>query len=200
MKKSAVMMVAILFFGWLTVWPAYGVEIAERISDREIVERLTRLEVGVKALEQGQRAILREMDKRFEAMDKRFEAMTETMNRRFEAMTATMDKRSEATVKNMDERFKGMDNRFETMDARFGQMIDIMVGIILAFAGIVAVTIIFALWDRRTMIRPFENKIKQVEEDIAHNRAKLGKFLEVLRSLARTNDKLAEALRSFSLM
>ena len=167
MKKRAIIMVAILLFGWLTVWPAYGVEIAGRISDREIVERLTRLEGSLKAIEQGQQAILREIDKRFEAVDKRFEAV---------------------------------DKRFETMDARFGQMIDIMVGIILAFAGIVAVTIIFALWDRRTMIRPFENKIKQVEEDIAHNRAKLGKFLEVLRSLARTDDKLAEALRSFSLM
>jgi len=173
-KKRAIIMVAILLFGWLTVWPAYGVEIAGRISDREIVERLTRLEGSLKAIEQGQQAILREIDKRFEAVDKRFEAV--------------------------DKRFEAVDKRFETMDARFGQMIDIMVGIILAFAGIVAVTIIFALWDRRTMIRPFENKIKQVEEDIAHNRAKLGKFLEVLRSLARTDDKLAEALRSFSLM
>lgn len=45
-----------------------GVETAPRISDKEIIERLTRLE-------EGQKAILREMDKRFEAIDKRFEAI-----------------------------------------------------------------------------------------------------------------------------
>ena len=45
-----------------------GIEVAPRITDKEIIERLTRLE-------EGQKNILREMDKRFEAMDKRFEAM-----------------------------------------------------------------------------------------------------------------------------
>ena len=38
-----------------------------------------------------------------------------------------------------------------------------MIAIISAFAGIVVVTISFAIWDRRTMIRPFATKVKDME-------------------------------------
>lgn len=41
-----------------------------KTTDEEIIERLTRLEEGQKRLKEGQKYILREMDKRFEAMDK----------------------------------------------------------------------------------------------------------------------------------
>ena len=45
-----------------------AIDAAPSISDREIIERLTRLE-------EGQKAILREMDKRFESIDKRFDQL-----------------------------------------------------------------------------------------------------------------------------
>lgn len=48
--------------------PCFAVETAPRITDREIIERLTRLE-------EGQKAILREMNQRFESMDKHFESI-----------------------------------------------------------------------------------------------------------------------------
>ena len=66
-KSISVFSFVLLFFSLYTI-PCYGVETAPRISDREIVERLTRLE-------EGQKAILREMDKRFEGVDKRFEGL-----------------------------------------------------------------------------------------------------------------------------
>ena len=81
-----------------------GIEVAPRITDKEIIERLTRLE-------EGQKSILREMDKRFEAIDRRFEAI----------------------------------------DRRFDQLNNLIIGIIGAFSAIVAVTIGFAIWDRRLM-------------------------------------------------
>ncbi|CAN2042008.1 hypothetical protein GMMP15_660051 [Candidatus Magnetomoraceae bacterium gMMP-15] len=89
---------------------------SDAISDREIIERLTRLE-------EGQKAILREMDKRFEAMDKRFERMLQEMN-----------------------------NRFEAVDNRFDQFNNLVIGIICAFTALVAAIIGFAIWDRRSMI------------------------------------------------
>ena len=46
----------------------FAVEDAPRISDKELIERLTRLE-------EGQKNILREIDKRFEAIDKRFDQL-----------------------------------------------------------------------------------------------------------------------------
>jgi len=111
--KRIILVVILVLWGNAVCW---GVETAPRITDREIVERLTRLE-------EGQKAIVREMDKRFEAMDM----------------------------------------RFDSMDKRFDQLINIMIAIISAFAGIVVVTIGFAIWDRRTMTRPFETKVRNIE-------------------------------------
>jgi hypothetical protein len=147
---------------------SWGYETAPRISDREIVERLTKLE-------EGQKAILREIDKRFESMDKRFESI---------------------------------DKRFESIDKRFDQLINIMVAVICAFAGIVAVTIGFAIWDRRTMIRPFEIKVRMIEgrldvvesESKNFDQDKLNRLIEAMKKLASGNQEIAEALRSFKLL
>jgi len=138
----------------------YGVEKAPRISDKEIIERLTRLE-------EGQKAILREMDKRFESIDKRFESI---------------------------------DKRFESIDKRFDQMINIFIAIVASFSAIVAVTIGFAIWDRRTMIRPFEVKVKKIEEDILKNSENIHSLLESLRALSKNNKEIAQVLKRFNLL
>ena len=130
-----------------------GIEVAPRITDKEIIERLTRLE-------EGQKSILREMDKRFEAIDRRFETI---------------------------------DKRFEAMDRRFDQLNNLIIGIIGAFSAIVAVTIGFAIWDRRSMIRPFEDKVEELRKTDQ-------KFLEILKTLAREDKKLAEVLKSFGIL
>ena len=130
-----------------------GIEVAPRITDKEIIERLTRLE-------EGQKSILREMDKRFEAIDKRFEAI---------------------------------DRRFEAIDRRFDQLNNLIIGIIGTFSAIVAVTIGFAIWDRRSMIRPFEDKVEELRKTDQ-------KFLEILKTLAREDKKLAEVLKSFGIL
>ncbi len=82
---------------------ALAVEVAPRISDREIVESLTELKQQQKALNQrmddmNQRItdLIHNLDKRFEAIDKRFA----TNDRRFEAM---------------DRRFKSMMNWMLTL-------------------------------------------------------------------------------------
>ena len=133
--------IILVLFLILWVMPAIvsGIEVAPRITDKEIIERLTRLE-------EGQKSILREMDKRFEAMDNRFD-----------------------------------------------QLNNLIIGIIGAFSAIVAVTIGFAIWDRRSMIRPFEDKVEELRKTDQ-------KFLEILKTLAREDKKLAEVLKSFGIL
>ena len=140
--------VVLILFLILWVMPAVvsGIEVAPRITDKEIIERLTRLE-------EGQKSILREMDKRFEAIDKKFEAI----------------------------------------DRRFDQLNNLIIGIIGAFSAIVAVTIGFAIWDRRSMIRPFEDKVEELRKTDQ-------KFLEILKTLAREDKKLAEVLKSLGIL
>jgi len=162
----------------------------------------------------------REMDKRFEQVDKRFELMEqqianlrEEMNHRFEEVDKRfeqVDKRFEQIDKRfeqIDKRFEQIDKRFEQIDKRFDEVnkrfemiIYLMMSIVAAFATIVAVAIGFAIWDRRTMTRPFEEKVKRLESDIVEDKAKLNRLIEALRKLAKTDQKVAEVLKTFSLL
>ena len=167
---------------------AIAVEVAPRITDREIIEALAELKQGQKGAEQRFNAI----DKRFEAIDKRFEAI----DRRFDVI----DRRFEA----IDKRFDVMEQRFERRFAEFNRtmlaLFGSLVTLIIALFGYIA-------WDRRTMVRPLQEQLQTLEIEktekykiVAENTARLDGLLEALRKLAQEDKKLAAVLRSFSLL
>ncbi|VFM97407.1 MAG: hypothetical protein BECKG1743D_GA0114223_101532 [Candidatus Kentron sp. G] len=134
---------ALLFTGPAYIGAAFGVENAPRISDREIIERLTRLEEGQRSMQKqmqttreqtGQRsaslqkgmeerfvAMQEGMEERFVAMEKGTEERFSVMDQRFVAMEKRMDERFSAMEKRMDERFSAMDQRFVAMEQRMDQ-------------------------------------------------------------------------------
>lgn len=67
-------------------------------------------------------------------------------------------------------------------------MITIIMGIIMAFAGIVAVTISFAIWDRRTALAPAIKVSRKIEE-------REEKVERALIEFAKDEPGLAVALR-----
>ena len=160
----------LLFFPALAV----AVDTAPKITDREIIERLTRLE-------EGQKAILREINTRFESIDTRFESI----DTRFESI---------------DTRFESIDTRFESIDKQLDRQYQLILGIMGIFAAMFASTIGFALWDRRTMIRPFEIKVKAIEEEFASDRNKLHALIEAFQSLGQSDEKAAQILKRFNLL
>jgi uncharacterized protein (UPF0335 family) len=117
----------------------FAIENAPRISDREIVERLARLEEGQKTTNES------------------IKQLREDMNSQFNRLAAI-------------------------------------------FTALVVFTLGFAIWDRRTMVRPFEDKVKRIEEDIAENRNKLHALIDALKSLSKTDEKVAEILKKFNLL
>ncbi len=60
--------------------------------------------------------------------------------------------------------FQQIDKRIEQVDKRIDMVITFRAILAGTFATITAVTIGFAIWDRRTMIRPFEDKDKELAE------------------------------------
>src|SRR3989338_6681106 len=78
MKKTFIL---ILYLASCILYPAtivFAVEVAPRISDREIIEGLADIRGDIKKLEEGQntlRAEIKAVDKRFDAVDKRFDAV-----------------------------------------------------------------------------------------------------------------------------
>jgi hypothetical protein len=106
------------------------------------------------------------------------------------------------TETRLDEGFKQIDKRFELVDQRFEQTNTYMGWMIALFGGMFATTIIFALWDRRTMIRPFETKVKDIEIQIDLLKADKtnSSILSSLRELAKTDSKLADILKIHNLL
>ena len=138
----------------------FAIETAPHISDREIVERLTRVE-------EGQSSIRAEVKQLREDINKQFDRI---------------------------------DIQFDRIDKQFDRLVHIMLGIFGAFTALCGGTIWFALWDRRTMIRPFEDKVKKIEDDIAANRTKLHTLIDAFRSLSKTDEKVATILKKFNLL
>ena len=127
----------------------YAIKVAPRITDREIVEKLSKLEAGQAALNQR----------------------IDDVNRR----------------------------------------IDDLFTLTLSLSGIMATLIAglfgYIVWDRRTMMKPIQEKVEQLEKDfnreldLHHEHGSLpARLIKALRELARTDEKLAAVLRSFSLL
>ena len=131
----------------------FAIETAPHISDREIVERLTRVEEGQSSIRAEVKQLREDINKQFDRIDKQFD-----------------------------------------------RLVHIMLGIFGAFAALCGGTIWFALWDRRTMIRPFEDKVKKIEDDIAGNRTKLHTLIDAFRTLSKTDEKVAGILKKFNLL
>ncbi|EIC20532.1 hypothetical protein [Thiorhodovibrio frisius] len=150
---------------------AYGVDTAPRISDREIIESLARLEAGQKAL-------------------------AEQTDQRFKAMEA-----------GIDHRFAAVDQRFAAIEKRLDDQMLVMLSMFSALILLIVALFGYIVWDRRTALRPLEARLAELEQDLErdlqlrHEQGSLPtRLLNVLRQLAREDEKLAGVLRSFSML
>lgn len=120
------------------------------------------------------RTRLNEIDKRFDQIDKRFEELRADTNKRFEELREDTNKRFEQLI----------------------SFIYILAGI---FGAMTVITIGFALWDRKTMIRPFETKVKEMEKEIAANRETNQKIIDFKKDYASKNRQYADVLERHKL-
>ena len=126
--------------------PLWAVEAAPALTDREIVERLTRLEAGQEGLRDA------------------------------------------------------VQHLREDLAAQFARQFQLTLALLGAFAALVAAIIGFALWDRRTMLRPFEQTVQSLQAAIGGNRGRLDALLAALRALGRRDPEVAGVLREFHLL
>ena len=169
-------MLLLLFIGTdcLASSQALAVEVAPRISDREIIEALTELRAGQKALAEN-------MELRFKTIDARFSSI--------------------------DARFSSIDARFEAMDRRIDGLRQTMLSLFGAMMALIVALFGYIAWDRRTMVKPLQERLDKIERDLARDLelqheegSRLTRLVKVLREMAKTDPKLAEVLRNFSLL
>jgi len=158
--------VASLFCLSVSLFPGFAsaVETVPRISDREIVERLTRVETEIRDIRESIQQLREENKGAIQQLHAENVQLRADMNAQFD---------------------------------RIANHMDVMLGV---FAALTAATIGFAVWDRRTMIRPFESKIKSIEASLAGNTERLHTLIEALRVAGKTDPNTAEVLRKFHLL
>jgi len=164
---------------------SYAIEVAPRISDREIIESLSELKAGQKALNQ------------------RFDAQNKSINQRFDAQNKSINQR----FVSFEKRFTGLEKRFDSFERSINQQFDRLWTLMLVFISGIFVLIGYSIWDRKATLRPLEKRMDALEKELQrdlelrHDKGSLlTRLLQALRELAKKDEKLAGVLRSFSLL
>jgi cytochrome c-type biogenesis protein CcmH/NrfG len=114
----------------------------------------------------------------------------------------------------MDERFKAVDLRLVSMeknteqrllsiDNRFDQIWSLMIVMLAGIFGLIG----FIIWDRKTAMKPLEQRLDRIENELHHDLeiqheqgSKMTRLINALRELAQADPKVAGVLRQFSLL
>ena len=148
----------------------WAVEAAPALTDREIAERLARLEEGLNGV-RTELGLLRADMGQLRADMGQLRADMNEQNRQLR----------------------------EDMNLQFTYQFRLTLALLGAFTVLVAATISFALWDRRTMTQPLEGRVKSLEDDFALNQPRAQALLEALRNLSQRDPELASVLKNFNL-
>ena len=178
----------ILLIFALYIFPSsttFAIKVAPRITDREIVEKLTRLEAGQAALNQR----IDDVNRRIDDLDKKFSQRIDDLDKKFSQRIDDVNRR-------IDDLTNTVNNLFVLTITLSGIMATLIAGLF----G-------YIIWDRRTMMKPIQEKVEQLEKDfnmeldLHHDHGSLPvRLIKALRELAKTDEKLATVLRSFSLL
>nr|VFJ49627.1 MAG: hypothetical protein BECKDK2373B_GA0170837_102531 [Candidatus Kentron sp. DK] len=182
-----------LFFFLTQTGGALAVEVAPRISDREIIERLGSLENGL------------------ERIERRMDAMQKHLEQRMGAMQKHLEQRMDTTQKHQEQRMDAMQKHLgQRMDAQWNLMLVIIGGIFGLITGIFGL-IGFVVWDRKTAMRPLEQRFagiaRELERDLdtaSPKGSRLTRLISAVREFAPDDPRLAkdimEALKRHSLL
>ena len=182
MKNKTVTLTLLLALMVMSIPTAQAIDVAPRISDREIIEKLAGLEAGQKALRSemraGQDALRSEMRAGQKALRSEMRAGQDALNIR---------------IDDVNTRISSLEKTMLTMFAALISMVAALLG--------------YLIWDRRTMIRPVIERLDNLEIEIVRDLdlrhadgSRLTRQLKALREYARNDAKLKEILRDLSLM
>jgi DNA repair exonuclease SbcCD ATPase subunit len=150
-----------------------------------------------------------DMDKRFEQVDKRFEQVDkrfEQVDKRFEQVDKRfeqVDKRFEQVDKRFEQVVRGfeqVDNRFEDIKSRFAVLMDYILILVTIFGVITAIIVGFALWDRRSIVRPLEAKVVELDKKVTGNRSSIERLTDFLKKYALKNKRVDQLLHQMNIL
>ena len=178
-----------LFFLLPLAFSAEAVEVAPRISDREIIESLAEIKGEFVQIRTEMRGEFSEIRGEFSEKFAEIQGELKAINQRFEAV----DQRFDDMNTSINQRFSSLES---TMLTLFSALVMLMV----ALFGYIA-------WDRRTALKPLGREVQELKRDLERDLdlrhpdgTVLTRLIEALRELAKKDRELAGVLRNFSLL
>nr|VFK23655.1 MAG: hypothetical protein BECKLPF1236B_GA0070989_13702 [Candidatus Kentron sp. LPFa] len=194
MKKTNLTFVLLILGISVLSYHARAIEVAPRISDREIIESLAEIKAEIKAEAKLSHQRFEAIDQRFKAVEQRFEAI----DQRFDRFEQSVDQRFDRFEQSVDRRFTEINQRIHMLTQTTLTLFGSLMALIVALFG-------YIIWDRRTAMRPLERRMVEVEQKVAaiseparDENSALPRLLDSLRNMAEDDDRLAELVRQYS--
>ena len=121
------------------------------------------------------------------------------------------DGSGDATDREIIERLTRVETRLEGLEENIKQFredlnnqldrhFQLILGVLAAFTLMFVSILGFATWDRRTMVRPFADRVKSLEDDLSTKGRRLDIILDALRSLGQRDERVAAILKRLNLL
>ncbi len=204
----------------------HAVEVAPRITDREIIEKLARLEAGQEALraemksgiqslrsemKSGQESFRSEMKSDQEAlrseMKSNQEALRSEMKSSMQSLRTEMKSSMQSLRSEMRAGQEALNKRIDDINLRIDDLNNTMLTLFSAIVALIVGIFAYIAWDRRTMMRPMMERLDRLEQvvvrdlDMDHAEGSIvARHQEALREFAKHEPRLAEIMRSLSLL
>lgn len=144
---------------------AFAVDVAPRISDREIVESLTEVRGDIKKLDIRIDDFRSETNNRFAEVNKRIDDLRSEMNSKFADLRSEMNSR----FVEVNHRFQEVDNRFDTLQW--------MLGLFITIALVLFGFILRMQWQMHRRQAQMETLLETQRDELSFIKSLIEKFL-----------------------
>lgn len=160
------------------------VSAADSQSDVSDQDRLTRIEARLDGID-GRLGRLEDRFNRFEErIDSRLNRFEDRINEELAATRAELNSQLASTRADLSGHLNRMNN------------------MLIGFLGLLAVGLGLTMWDRRSVLKPIETEIRQIETDVADKGSKrmLESAVNALRAWGQEDQRMAAILKRLNLM
>jgi len=119
--KKFLMIFIILFLLLISSFSLFAIEVSPRISDKEIIERLTKLEEGQKELRKEVNKNFKILNTRIDDLDKKLNSRIDDLDKKLNSRINDLDKKLSGRINDLDKKLSG---RINDLDKKLNKRID----------------------------------------------------------------------------
>lgn len=192
MKFLVVVWTLILSSSFPGPWQVSAADVPADVSDQD---RLIRIEARLDGID-GRLGRLEDRFNRFEErIDNRLNRFEDRMDK--EMVSIRADLNSQLALTRAD-----LNSQLASTRAELGGHLNRMNNMLIGFLGLLAVGLGLTMWDRRSVLKPIETEIRQIEADVADKGSKrmLESAVNALRAWGQEDQRMAAILKRLNLM